>query len=57
MARLGVDNLTQLFMQDLMNQGILSKKRIGKKLMTFGANEVFVFQTIRLGVTKQNLKR
>jgi hypothetical protein len=44
-------------MQALMNQGILSKKWIGKKLMTFGANEVFVFQSIRLGVTIYFSKR
>ncbi len=49
-ARLGVDNLNQLFMQALMNQGILSKKHIGKKLMTFGVNEIFVFQSIRSGL-------
>ncbi len=36
-ARLGVDNLTQVLMQSLMNQGGLTKDMIGKRLMTFGA--------------------
>jgi len=42
-----VDNLTQVLMQTLMNQGGLTKDIIGKKLMTFGANGVYVFQGVR----------
>jgi hypothetical protein len=37
-AGLGVDNLIQVLMQVLMNQGGLTKDMIGKRLMTFGAN-------------------
>jgi hypothetical protein len=48
----GADNLTQVLMQALMNQGGLTKDMIGKKLMIFGANGVYVFQGVRLGVTK-----
>jgi hypothetical protein len=35
-----------------MNQGGLTKDMIGKKLMTFGANGVYVFQGVKLGITK-----
>ncbi len=35
-----VDNLIQVLMQALMNQGGLTKDMIGKKLLTFGANSV-----------------
>jgi hypothetical protein len=47
------DNLTQVFIQDLMHEGGLTKDLIGKKLMTFGANGVSVFQGTKLGVTCQ----
>ncbi len=50
-ARSNADNLTKVFMQALMNQGGLSKDMIGKKLMTFGTNDVYVFQGVGLGVT------
>ncbi len=33
-----VDNLTQVLLQSLMNQGGLTKDIISKRLMTFGAN-------------------
>jgi hypothetical protein len=52
MARSNADNLTKVFMQALMNQGGLSKDMIGKKLMTFGTNDVYIFQGVRSGVTK-----
>jgi hypothetical protein len=35
-----------------MNQGDLFNDMIGRKLMTFGTNDVHVFQGVRLGVTK-----
>jgi hypothetical protein len=49
----GVNNLIQVFMQALMHEGGLTKKLIGKKLMTFSVNGVFVFQSIRSIVTQQ----
>jgi len=52
-VRLGANNLTQMFMETLMKQGGLTKDMIGKKLMTFHAIGVFVFQGVRSGVTKQ----
>jgi len=52
MARSYADNLTKVFMQALMNQGRLFKDMIGKKLRTFGTNDVYVFQGVRLRVTK-----
>jgi hypothetical protein len=52
-TRLGVDNFTQILMQALMHEGGLMKYLIGKKLMTFSANGVYVFQGIKLGVTQQ----
>jgi hypothetical protein len=45
------DNLIQILMQALMHEGGLMKYLIGKKLMTFGANGVFVFQGIKSDVT------
>ncbi len=39
-------------MQTLMNQGDLTKDTIGKKLMTFDANGVYVFQGVRSRITK-----
>jgi hypothetical protein len=51
-VRSSVDNLTQMLMQSLMNQGSLSKDMVGKKFMTFGADGVFVFQNVKLRVTK-----
>jgi len=48
-----VNNLIQVFMQTLMHEGGLTKKLIGKKLMTFNANGVFVFQSTRSKVTQQ----
>jgi hypothetical protein len=47
-----VDNLIQVCMQTLMNQGDLTKDTIGKKLMTFNANGVYVFQGVRSRITK-----
>jgi len=47
-----VDNLIQVRMQTLMNQGDLTKDTIGKKLMTFNANGVYVFQGVRSRITK-----
>jgi hypothetical protein len=47
-----VDNLTQVLMQTLMNQGGLTKDMISKKLMTFSANGVYVFQGVRSRITK-----
>jgi hypothetical protein len=44
MVRSSADNFIQVLMQALMNQGGLTKDMIGKKLITFGANGVFVFQ-------------
>jgi hypothetical protein len=40
-------------MQALMHEGILMKDLISKKLMTFGVDGVFVFQSIRSGVIWQ----
>jgi hypothetical protein len=51
-----VDNLTQVLMQVLMNQGGLFKELIGKKLMAFGVDGVYTFQGIKLGVTKYNFE-
>jgi len=48
-----VDNLTQVLMQAMMHERGLTKYLIGKKLMTFSANGVFVFQGTRLNVTQQ----
>ncbi len=48
----GVNNLIQIFMQALMHEGG-TKKLISKKLMTFSANGVFVFQSTRSKVTQQ----
>jgi hypothetical protein len=52
MARITTDKLTKVFMQALMNQGGLSKDMIDKKLMTFGTNDVYVFQGVKSRVTK-----
>jgi hypothetical protein len=49
---LGVNNFIQVFMQALMHEGG-TKKLIGKKLMTFSANGVFVFQSIRSKIIQQ----
>jgi hypothetical protein len=49
----GADNLTQALMQALMQEGGLAKDLIGKRLMTFGADGVFVFQGTKSSVTKQ----
>jgi hypothetical protein len=49
------NNLTQMLMQALMNQGGLTKDMIGKKLMTFGANNFYVFQGVRLRVRKKKI--
>ncbi len=46
---LGVDNLTQI----LMHEGGLMKKLIGKRLMNFSADGVFVFQGTRSSVIIQ----
>jgi PII-like signaling protein len=46
MARSNANNLAQVFMQALMHEGGLMKDLISEKLMTFGANGVFVFQGI-----------
>jgi hypothetical protein len=43
---LSVDNLIQV----LMHQGGLTKDLIGIKFMTFGANGIFIFEGIKLGV-------
>jgi hypothetical protein len=40
---LGANNLTQVSMQALMHEGGLAKDLIGKRLMTFGADGVFIF--------------
>jgi hypothetical protein len=40
-------------METLMTQGGLTKDMIGKKLMTFGANGVSIFQGVKSRVTKQ----
>jgi hypothetical protein len=50
---LGVDNLTQIPMQTLMHERGLMKFLIGKRLMTFGVDGVFVFQDIRSSVIIQ----
>jgi len=50
---LGVDNLTQVFIQDLMHEGGLTKDLIGKKLMTFNASGVSIFHSIKSGVIWQ----
>jgi hypothetical protein len=42
----GANNLIQVFMQALMHEGGLTKNLIGKKLMTFSANGVFVFKAL-----------
>jgi hypothetical protein len=47
-ARSSVDNLIQVLMEALM-----TKDMIGKMLMTFGANNVSIFQGVRSRVTKQ----
>ncbi len=47
MVGLGVDNLIQVLIQVLMHQGGFTKYLISIRLMTFGANGVFVFQGIR----------
>jgi hypothetical protein len=52
-AKSSVDNLIQVLMEALMTQGGLTKDMIGKMLMTFGANSVFIFQGVRSRVTKQ----
>jgi hypothetical protein len=51
-ARFSVDNLTQVLMQVLMNQGGLFKELIGKKLMAFGVDGVYTFQGIKSRVIK-----
>jgi hypothetical protein len=43
-------NFTQVLMQALMHEGGLMKYLIRKKLTTFGANGIFVFQGIRSSV-------
>jgi hypothetical protein len=50
---LGVDNLTQILMQTLMHERGLMKNLIGKRLMNFSADGVFVFQGTRSGVIVQ----
>ncbi len=52
MVGLGVNNSTQVLVQSLMNQGGLTKDIIGKRLMTFGVDGVYVFQGVRSRVTK-----
>jgi hypothetical protein len=47
MAKSNVDNMTKVFMPALMNQGGFFKDMISKKLMTFGTNDVYVFQGVR----------
>jgi hypothetical protein len=42
-AGFSVDNLTQVLMQVLMNQGGLFKELIGKKLVAFGVDWVYTF--------------
>ncbi len=42
-----VDNRTQVLIQVLMHQGCFTKYLIGIRLMTFGADGVYVFQGIR----------
>jgi len=49
----GANNLIQVLMQALMHEGGLMKNLIGKKLMTFSANGVFVFQSTRSSVIQQ----
>jgi hypothetical protein len=51
-ARLGANNLTQVLMQTLMHEGGFTKKLIGKRLMTFGADGVSIFQGTRSSFTK-----
>jgi hypothetical protein len=51
-VRSGADNLTQVLMEPSMTQGGLTKDMISKKLMTFGANGVSIFQGVRSKVTK-----
>ncbi len=50
---LGANNLTQVHMEALMHEGGLTTNLIGKKLTTFGANGVSVFQGVKLGVIQQ----
>ncbi len=52
-ARLNANNFTQVLTQALMHEGILMKDLIDKKLMTFGADGVSVFQGIRSNVIWQ----
>jgi hypothetical protein len=47
------NNLIQVLMQALMHKKGLTKSLIGKKLMTFSANGVFVFQSTRSSVIQQ----
>jgi hypothetical protein len=49
-ARSSIDNLIQIFMQALMHEKGLTKDLIGKKLLTFIANGIPIFQSIRLVV-------
>jgi hypothetical protein len=53
MVGLGVDIFTQVLMQALMHEGGLTKNLMGKKLMTFSAYWVSIFQGIRSGVIQQ----
>jgi hypothetical protein len=46
-------NLTQILMQALMHEGGLMKYLIHKKLMTFGAYGVSIFQGIKSNVIRQ----
>jgi hypothetical protein len=48
------DNRTQVLMQALMHERGLTKDLISKRLMTFGADGVFVFQGTKSSVTKTN---
>jgi PII-like signaling protein len=49
-AKLSVDNFTQILMETLMHEGGLMANLIDKKLMTFGADGVSIFQGIKLDV-------
>jgi hypothetical protein len=50
---LGANNLTRVLMQAPMHEKGLTNYLISKRFMTFGVDQVFIFQGTKLGVTKQ----
>jgi hypothetical protein len=49
----GSNNLTKVIMEALTTKGGMLKDQVVSKLMSFGANNINVFQSTKSSVTKQ----